>query len=141
MAKYIARECSKCRDYFGVVISHPSPQSRELPIFIGLLCRLRLPTERLAVAHWRQATPRNPHAQGVKLMVRYLTRICPRCNGHVSIIMREPGLNTQLQAVNGHCLHCQYRLAWIVIRGNRGTVSRTKARFKNNLVPLHMTRG
>jgi hypothetical protein len=32
MAKYIARECPKCRDYFGVVISHPSPESRELPV-------------------------------------------------------------------------------------------------------------
>ena len=33
---------------------------------------------------------------------------------------REPGRNTPLQAVNGHSLKCDYRLAWIVIRGRRG---------------------
>ena len=52
-------------------------------------------------------------------MVRYLTRTCPRCYGHVGIILQEPGSNTRLQAVNGHCLRCAYRLSWIVIRGNR----------------------
>jgi hypothetical protein len=52
-------------------------------------------------------------------MERYLTRVCPRCAGHVGVIVREPGSNTQLRAVNGHCVRCGYRLAWIVIRGNR----------------------
>ena len=52
-------------------------------------------------------------------MAKYLSRSCPRCNGYVGIVMREPGSKTQLQAVNGHCLRCSYRLAWIVIRGNR----------------------
>ena len=40
----------------------------------------------------------------------------------VGIVMREPGRNTRLQAVNGHCLGCGYRLAWIVIRGKRDAV-------------------
>jgi hypothetical protein len=47
---------------------------------------------------------------------------CPRCNGYVGIVLHEPGRNTPLQAVNGHCLGCGYRLAWIVIRGKRDTV-------------------
>jgi len=52
-------------------------------------------------------------------MAKYLQRSCPRCNGNVGIVLREPGRNTQLQAVNGRCLGCGYSLAWIVIRGKR----------------------
>jgi len=52
-------------------------------------------------------------------MDRYLARSCPRCcNGYLGIILREPGCNTPLQAVNGHCLRCGHPMAWIVIRGN-----------------------
>ena len=50
-------------------------------------------------------------------MARYLTRVCPRCNGYVGIIMREPGSNVPVQAVNGRCTRCSYRMAWAVIRG------------------------
>jgi hypothetical protein len=28
--------------------------------------------------------------------------------------MRDPGRNVPLQAVNGHCLDCGYRMSWIV---------------------------
>jgi hypothetical protein len=56
-------------------------------------------------------------------MAKYLSRSCPRCNGYVGIVLREPGRNTALQAVNGHCLGCGYRLAWIVIRGRRSLLS------------------
>jgi hypothetical protein len=52
-------------------------------------------------------------------MAKYLCRSCPRCNGYVGIVLGEPGRNSPLQAVNGHCLRCGYRLAWIVIRGKR----------------------
>ena len=58
----------------------------------------------------------NPSA---KQMAKYLQRSCPRCHGYVGIVLREPGRNTSLQTVNGHCLGCGYRLAWIVIRGKR----------------------
>ena len=37
------------------------------------------------------------------------------------IVLREPARNMPVQAVNGHCLKCDYRLAWIVIRGRRGS--------------------
>src|SRR5882724_7000464 len=42
-----------------------------------------------------------------------------RCNGHLGIVLHEPCRNVPLQAVNGHCLGCGYRLAWILIRGKR----------------------
>ena len=52
-------------------------------------------------------------------MARYLARSCPRCNGYLGIMLREPGRNVPLQAVNGHCLGCGYRMSWIVIRGGQ----------------------
>ena len=50
-------------------------------------------------------------------MARYLARACPRCNGYVGIVVREPGRNTPLQAVNGRCTRCSYRMASIVHPG------------------------
>ena len=50
-------------------------------------------------------------------MARYLARACPRRNGYVGIVIREPGRNVPIQAVNGRCSRCTYRIAWIVIRG------------------------
>ena len=38
----------------------------------------------------------------------------------LGIVLREPGRNTRLQAVNAHCLECNNRLAWIVIRYTTG---------------------
>jgi hypothetical protein len=53
------------------------------------------------------------------LMARYLVRTCPRCNGYVGIVIREPGRNVPVQAVNGRCNQCSYRMAWIVIGRKR----------------------
>jgi hypothetical protein len=55
-------------------------------------------------------------------MAPYLHRNCPRCNGYVGIVLREPGRNTRLQSVNRHCLRCSYRFAWIVIPGRSSLV-------------------
>jgi hypothetical protein len=52
-------------------------------------------------------------------MVKYLARSCPRCRGYLGIVLRKPGRNIALQAINGHCLECGYRLAWILVRGRR----------------------
>ena len=49
-------------------------------------------------------------------MARYLARSCPRCNGYLGIVLRESGRTVPLQAVNGHCLACGYRMSWIVIQ-------------------------
>jgi hypothetical protein len=32
MARYIPRTCPKCRDYFGVVVIHPHPEAKTLPV-------------------------------------------------------------------------------------------------------------
>jgi len=56
-------------------------------------------------------------------MARYLCRDCPRCGDYLGIILREPGRNTPLQAVNGQCLKCGYGLAWIVVRGGKNSNS------------------
>ena len=48
-------------------------------------------------------------------MATYLARPCPRCNGYLGIVLREPGRNTPLQAINGHRLACGYHLALIAI--------------------------
>ena len=58
------------------------------------------------------------------------TAHAPEYNGYVGIVMPEPGRNTRLQAVNGKCLGCGYRLAWIVIRGRRLAPQRSRAAIK-----------
>jgi hypothetical protein len=52
-------------------------------------------------------------------MATYLARPCPRCKGYLGIVLREPGRDTPVRAVNGHCLACGHRLAWIVIKGKQ----------------------
>jgi hypothetical protein len=52
------------------------------------------------------------------VMARYLFRNCPRCAGYIGIVLRDP--QPACPGRNGHCLNCDYRLAWIVIRGGRG---------------------
>jgi len=51
-------------------------------------------------------------------MAKYLSRNCPRCNGYVGIVLREPGRNTSLQSVNGQCLGCGYRSLGSWFEGN-----------------------
>jgi hypothetical protein len=105
----------------------PSDTAKQRASNHCILRRMRFRSEGLAADRGRQASPGNPlrsHVEGVPLMVRDLARACPRCNGPVKLTLREPGRNTRLQAVNGHCLRCAYRFAWIVIRGNRGRRTR-----------------
>jgi hypothetical protein len=52
-------------------------------------------------------------------MAKYLARACPRCNGYVDVTLHGAERDTPLKAVNGRCLKCSYRLAWIVIKGGR----------------------
>jgi hypothetical protein len=52
-------------------------------------------------------------------MATYLARLCARCNGDLGIVLSDPGRNTSLRAINGHCVQCGHRLAWILIRGKR----------------------
>jgi hypothetical protein len=53
-------------------------------------------------------------------MAKYLYRSCPRCDdGYVGIIVLELEQNLPAHTVNGHCMGCGYRFAWIMIRGGR----------------------
>jgi hypothetical protein len=54
-------------------------------------------------------------------MAKYLCRSCPECNGCLGIVVPEPKVKPPLQAINGRCLKCGYRLAWLMIRGKRST--------------------
>lgn len=67
-------------------------------------------------------------------MAKYFARSCPRCNGYVEIIMREPERYMPLKAVNGRCVRCAYHLAWIVIRGGRNFKPRDSSRKKASYV-------
>jgi hypothetical protein len=58
-------------------------------------------------------------------MATYLARSCPRCNSYLGIVLREPDRNVPVRAVNGHCLKCDYRLAWIVINGKRAAAQQS----------------
>ena len=75
----------------------------------------------LAIDHGAQATKQRllrQDAKGVPVMDRYLIRNCPRCRGLMGVIVQRPE-GTSLKAVNGKCVRCRHRLAWVVIRGKR----------------------
>jgi hypothetical protein len=57
-------------------------------------------------------------------MARYLVRSRARCHGYLAIVQRQAGRNTPVQAINGKCAQCGYRLAWIVIREKELLASR-----------------
>jgi C4-type Zn-finger protein len=40
-------------------------------------------------------------------------RSCPKCDGYLGIVV--PERKTPVQAINGRCLKCDYRLAWVVL--------------------------
>ena len=48
-------------------------------------------------------------------MDRYLARACPRCNGYVGIVIREPGRNRRPST--GGVLGARIGMAWIVVKG------------------------
>jgi hypothetical protein len=50
-------------------------------------------------------------------MAPYLHRNCPRCAGYLPVVFREPGRNVPVRAVYGHCVDCNYSMAWVVISG------------------------
>jgi hypothetical protein len=55
---------------------------------------------------------------------RWLSRPCPKCRGVLAVIVRPPDENPPLQAVNGRCIRCGYRMVWVVIRTRK---TRTRA--------------
>ena len=55
-------------------------------------------------------------------MAPLLRQILPALRSYVGITMREPQKNAPVQAVNGRCVGRRYRLAWIVVKGNKPPV-------------------
>src|SRR6266403_5898171 len=49
-------------------------------------------------------------------MAKYLKRSCPKCNGYLGIVVPERKAKMPVQAINGRCLKCDYRLAWFLVR-------------------------
>jgi len=49
-------------------------------------------------------------------MAKYLQRSCPKCNGYLGIVIPNRKAKA-VQAINGRCLKCGYRLAWVLVRG------------------------
>src|SRR5262249_60343544 len=62
----------------------------------------------------------------LKFVAKHFARSCPRCAGYLGIIMRKPARNISLQAINGRCLQCGYRLAWILVQGRKSTALRVR---------------
>jgi hypothetical protein len=52
-------------------------------------------------------------------MAKYLKRSCPKCGDYLGIVVPERKPEVPVQAINGHCFKCGYRLAWILIAGKR----------------------
>ena len=42
---------------------------------------------------------------------------CPKCDGYLGIVVTERKAKTPLQAIDGRCLKCGYRLAWVLVLG------------------------
>jgi hypothetical protein len=51
-------------------------------------------------------------------MAKYLQRSCPKCNGYLGIVVPELRAKMPVQAINGRCVKCGYRLAWVLVLGN-----------------------
>jgi hypothetical protein len=47
-------------------------------------------------------------------MAKYLHRACPKCKGYLVIVIPEWKTKIAVQAINGRCLKCGYRLAWVL---------------------------
>jgi hypothetical protein len=64
----------------------------------------------------------------------YLQRSCPKCNGYLGIVVPERKAKMPMQAINGRCLKCGYRLAWVLVRGKTTLLS--QRRFSPSLSKL-----
>jgi hypothetical protein len=49
-------------------------------------------------------------------MAKYLQRSYPKCDGYLGIVVPEQKAKMPVQAINGRCLKCGYRLAWVLVR-------------------------
>jgi hypothetical protein len=61
------------------------------------------------------------------MAAKYLARNCPRCHGYLGVALGKQRRNARVQAVNGHCARCGYRLAWLLFRGRQLTEQGSRA--------------
>jgi hypothetical protein len=54
-------------------------------------------------------------------MAKYFQRSCPKCNGYLGIVVPERKTKLPVKVINGRCLKCGYRLAWVLVLGERLT--------------------
>jgi hypothetical protein len=102
-------------------------RTKSLRVTASIPLPLRVLAQGLALGPWLQAI--SNHLQQSKVEVcpvnaRWLGRTCPKCRGVLAVIVRPPDDDPRLQAVNGRCLRCGYRMAWAVIRAKK---KRTRA--------------
>src|SRR4030095_346997 len=62
-------------------------------------------------------------------MTKYFARACPGCNAYLEIVLLDLGYKVAHQTVNGRCLECGYRLAWIVMSGGKTLPAGSRLRF------------
>jgi hypothetical protein len=46
-------------------------------------------------------------------------RSSPKCNDYLGIVVPEQKVKIAVKAINGRCLKCGYRLAWVLVSGKR----------------------
>ena len=73
-------------------------------------------------------------------MAKYLARSCPKCSGYLGIVVPERKAKMPVQAINGWCLKCGYRLAWVLVRGKTSVGTKRKP-FQPSLTPKRVVQG
>jgi hypothetical protein len=64
----------------------------------------------------------HPHKErAVFIVLTYMQHTYPKCNGYLGIVVPELKAKTPVQAINGRCLKCGYRLAALLVLGKRLT--------------------
>src|SRR5215470_2665225 len=66
-------------------------------------------------------------------MSKQVVRSCPKCKGELQIVLLDRQRKAPVSAINGRCVKCGYRLAWILIRGHRRTRYSAR-RFMNRVL-------
>jgi hypothetical protein len=65
-------------------------------------------------------------------MATHFSRPSPQCNGYLGIVLREPGRNTPVRAVNGHCLIAAIDWLGLSSRANRLLVTSQETSYMLN---------
>ena len=67
--------------------------------------------------------------QGEREMSKDVVRSCPKCKGDLAIVLPDRQRRARISAINGRCVNCGYRLAWILIQGKRAAFRNRQSLF------------